>query len=73
MTAAKTVIRDQSTTSDPGWKAAIREWAEEQVAGAPPLTDEAVRLVRGAFGGPPAFPSTWVAADDHAGPMHEGG
>ena len=38
----------------------MRDWAEEQVASAPPLPEEAVRLVRDAFGGPPAYPADWA-------------
>ena len=55
-----TVINDRSTMSDPKWRAAVRDWSEEQVAAAPPLTEEAVRLVRGAFGGAPDFPADWA-------------
>ena len=58
--STSTVINDQTTARDPKWRAAVSGWAKEQVATAPPLTEEAVRLVRGAFNGPPTYPAGWA-------------
>ena len=58
--STSTVITEQTTARDPKWRAAVSSWAKEQAATAPPLTEEAVRLVRGAFDGPPAYPADWA-------------